>query len=265
MLEDYNIKVIYEDNHLLCVVKPPGTLSQGDRSNSSDMLSLLKAYIKGKYNKPGDVFLGLVHRLDRPVGGAMVFGRTSKAAARLSEQIRERAFVKIYYAVLKGEMPEDSGALSNIIVKDGGANKVSVLPINGKHGGTVATLEYERAEVKEGLTLVRVNLITGRPHQIRAQFAYHGYPVLGDRKYKGLAKGRTTGRHELAADWYDQAASQHEWAADRRIKVENPALWAKKIEFSHPITKERMIVEAELPICYPWRLFTEAVSRASLV
>ena len=242
--EETDIEIVFEDNHLLCAVKPVGVLSQGDGSGSPDMLTLLKEYIKKKYGKPGDVYLGLVHRLDRPVGGIMVFGRTSKAASRLSEQIRNRTFKKTYYAVLRGELPEDSGLLRNIIIKDHRVNTVKTLPyedlrggkgsnVNGGGGASVnedvgvAELEFRKVDVVDNMTLVIINLVTGRPHQIRAQFSYHGYPVLGDRKYKGYA----------------------------RTDISGPALWAHRIEFNHPVTKGIMTIKADMPDRYPWTLF----------
>ncbi|MCL2164676.1 MAG: RluA family pseudouridine synthase [Oscillospiraceae bacterium] len=241
-MEEAGIKILFEDNHLLCVIKPPGILSQGDVTEDPDMLSLLKGYIKKKNNKPGDVYLGLVHRLDRPVGGVMAFARTSKAAARLSEQIRDHIFKKTYYAVLTGDLPEPSGKLRNIIIKEKWNNTVRVLPQAEEWDvKNSATLEFRRIEVKQGVTLAEINLVTGKPHQIRAQFAYHGFPVIGDRKYKSNLLGNINDRDRMAGSRFND--------------VKWPALWAWKIEFHHPVNKEMMCLTAGMPDYYPWTLF----------
>jgi 23S rRNA pseudouridine1911/1915/1917 synthase len=240
------LRVIYEDNHIICAVKPPGVLSQSDGAGSPDMLSLLKAYIKEKYGKRGDVYLGLVHRLDRPVGGVMAFARTTKAAGRLSEQIRRRSVLKTYYAVLDGVPPEASGKLEHRLVKDRLANLVKVSDVSDTDAADkeYASLEYSivaqtlldetrmpgkaAAMGKFELTLVRIGLITGRSHQIRAQFAYTGHPIVGDRKY----------------------------GADRlRPLCQSPALWAASLEFSHPVTHAPIRVSAAPPDEFPWDAF----------
>jgi 23S rRNA pseudouridine1911/1915/1917 synthase len=176
------IKIIYEDNHLLVVEKPPNMLTQSDSTGDADLLSVLKEDLKLRYNKPGEAYLGLVHRLDRPVGGVMVFAKTSKAASRLSEQIRNRTFKKNYYAVVHG-MPEKSfGTYEDYLYKDEETNTVSVVTEeSGK--GKIARLDYEVLENWEGMSLVKINLHTGRSHQIRVQFANAGQPLFGDRKY----------------------------------------------------------------------------------
>ena len=183
------VKVIYEDNHLLVVEKPYGVPSQADETGDADMLSLCKAYIKEKYQKPGDVYLGLVHRLDRPTGGVMVFARTSKAAARLTAQIQSRTFDKTYLAVLTAEPPEQAGILTHWLVKDETAHIARVAdksaPVADKSapGAKLAELEYETLAQRDGLVLVRIRLLTGRFHQIRAQMAAVGCSVHGDMKY----------------------------------------------------------------------------------
>lgn len=218
------VKVLYEDNHIIVVIKPAGVLSQSDGSNNPDMLSILKAYIKEKYSKPGEVYLGLVHRLDRPVSGVMVFARTSKAASRLSEQIRTRKVEKIYRCVVKGVL-DGSGRLLNYICKDEESNIVTVAG-SPKPGYKESYLDYRAIESKEGVTLVEVKLGTGRSHQIRAQMAYNGYPILGDRKYGD---------------------------ADRNCK--DIALEAYKLSFEHPVKRESVTFEAPVPSSYPWSLF----------
>ncbi len=198
------INILYEDNHLLVVEKKVGILSQSDGSNTPDMLTILKEYIKKKYNKPGNVYLGLVHRLDKNVGGVMVFAKTSKAARRLSEEIRNRDFKKTYLAVCKGILNSDGEYLDYL-------KRVEYRSvISNSKEGKLAVLDYKVLKVKDKNTLVKVNLKTGRHHQIRVQFAYHNHPLLGDEKYG------SKGEYPLA-------------------------LYAYKLEFNHPITKERLI------------------------
>ena len=159
------INIIYEDNHLLVVEKPINVPVQKDSSNDLDLLTMLKDYIKKKYNKPGNVYLGLVHRLDRPVGGIMVFAKTSKAASRLSEQIRNGTFKKEYLAIVCGKVKEN-GTLEDYLLKD---SKTNMVKVNSK--GKKSILEYIRLDYREGLSLVKINLKTGRSHQIRVQFS----------------------------------------------------------------------------------------------
>ena len=220
----YGVKVLFEDNHIIVAIKPAGVLSQGDGSNAPDMLTILKAYIKEKYKKPGEVYLGLVHRLDRPVSGVMVFARTSKAASRLSEQIRNRRVEKIYRCVVNGVL-EGEGRLENFISKDETRNIVTVIDTE-KSGFKSSYLDYRALAVKDGLTLTEVKLGTGRSHQIRAQMAHAGYPLIGDQKY-GKKDDRT----------------------------KDIALEAYKLSFEHPVKHEFITFEAPIPESYPWSLF----------
>lgn len=214
------INVIYEDNHLLVVEKPINIPTQEDNTKDKDLLTILKEYIKEKYNKPGDVYLGLVHRLDRPVGGIMVFARTSKAASRLSEQVRNKTFKKTYNAVVIGNI-EDTGKLKDNLLKDEKRNIVKI-DKNGKE----AILNFKKLNYKNNMSLVEINLETGRSHQIRVQMAHHGYPLFGDQKYNKTAK-----------------------------VGEQIALFAKKIEFIHPTTNELLTFELDLPNRYPFTIF----------
>ena len=214
------INIIYEDNHLLVVEKPINMPVQEDSSNNKDLLTILKEYIKEKYNKPGNVYLGLVHRLDRPVGGIMVFAKTSKAAGRLSEQIRNKTFKKTYNAIVMGNINQ-SGKLEDYLLKDEKKNIVKV-----DKSGKLAILYYKKLSYKDNMSLVEINLETGRSHQIRVQMSNYGYPLFGDQKYN---KKASVG--------------------------EQIALFAKKIEFVHPITREKLVFEIDLPNRYPFNIF----------
>lgn len=213
------LDILYEDNHIIVVFKPAGILSQADKSGDVDMLTIIKSYLKEKYNKPGNVYLGLVHRLDRPVGGIMVFARTSKAASRLSEQVRNKTFKKTYNAVVIGNI-ENTGKLKDNLLKDEKRNIVKV-DKNGKE----AILNFKKLNYKNNMSLVEINLQTGRSHQIRVQMANHGYPLFGDQKYNKTAK-----------------------------VGEQIALFAKKIEFIHPTTNELLTFELDLPNRYPFTI-----------
>lgn len=203
------LNVIYEDNHVIVVEKPCNVPSQADKTGDADMLTLVKAYIKEKYQKPGDVYLGLVHRLDRPVGGIMVFARTSKAASRLSEAIRINDFSKKYLAVVEGIFEEKTGTFEDYLFKDEALNKSRVVS-KEKKGAKFAKLSYEVVEECEDMSLVKINLETGRHHQIRVQFSHAGHPLIGDQKYGKSAPG---------------------------VQI---ALWAYELEFKHPVKDEVM-------------------------
>ncbi len=216
----YEPHIIFEDNHVLVVEKQPGELVQADKSGDVDMLTALKAFIKQRDSKPGNVFLGLVHRLDRNVGGVMVFAKTSKAAARLSEAIRGDGFTKIYLAVVQGEMKHKRGKLHHYLLKDTRNNKVAALTRPGIDTKE-ALLTFEVLKTTSVKSLVRVTLITGRSHQIRAQFAAIGHPLIGDVKYGGL-------------------------------KGESIALWAHQLSFEHPTLHEPQTFTSEAPTVQPW-------------
>jgi len=212
--------IIYEDNHILVVEKKINVPVQEDSSKDEDLLNILKKYIKEKYNKPGNVYLGLVHRLDRPVSGIMVFAKTSKAASRLSEQIRKNEIKKTYLAVVEGTLPKKA-ILKDKILKDEKLNKVFI-----SEKGKDASLDYEVISKKDNLNLVKINLHTGRPHQIRIQFSSRENPLYGDQKY------------------------------NKNSKVgEQIALFASELEFIHPVTKEKMAFKIEKPKRYPFSIF----------
>ncbi|MFH0857757.1 MAG: RNA pseudouridine synthase [Candidatus Magasanikbacteria bacterium] len=180
------VEVLYEDNHLIAVWKPAGMLVQGDETGDTCLMDEVKQYLKEKYNKPGNVFLGLLHRLDRPVSGIVLFAKTSKGASRLSEQIRNHTVKKVYHALVTGNPPK-KGTLVHYILKDEKKNTVTVFD-EPKKEALRAELEYTVLETDEKHSLVEVHLITGRPHQIRAQFSHIGHPLLGDTKYGSREK-----------------------------------------------------------------------------
>lgn len=177
------LNVLFEDNHLIAVFKPANMLVQGDVTGDVCLMDEVKKYLKEKYQKPGNVFLGLVHRLDRPVSGIVLFAKTSKGASRASEQFREHTIKKIYHAVVSGE-PRPSATLVHWILKDENKNKVEVFD-REKKGALRAELSYEVVKTNGKYSLLKIELKTGRPHQIRAQFSTIGHPLVGDSKYGG--------------------------------------------------------------------------------
>lgn len=188
---EINLKVIYEDNHIIVVEKPANIPSQGDKTGDLDMLTIIKAYLKEKYNKPGNVYLGLVHRLDRPVGGVMVFAKTSKAAARLSEQVREKVFKKKYLVIVNGKFEEKKGTLKDYLLKNERLNKSRVVE-EGTQNSKYAELDYEvlKYDKEQNLSLLKINLHTGRHHQIRVQLSSRDHSIYGDAKYNGRGSAR---------------------------------------------------------------------------
>jgi len=201
------IPVLYEDNHLLVVNKPAGLLVQADRTGNEDLLSLAKQYVKDHYQKPGNVFLGLIHRLDRPVSGVVVFARTSKAAGRLSGQIKEREVSKRYLALVQGRVPEE-GTWQDTLERKGVNSFIS-------SKGKKAVLSFRRLGIGGDISLVAIKLITGRHHQIRVQFASRGYPLLGDFRY--AQNPRPFGNRQLS-------------------------LHALSFTFSHPTKKQQLAI-----------------------
>lgn len=181
-----NFKVLYEDNHIIVVVKPVNVLSQEDHTKDLDMLTMVKSYIKEKYNKPGNVYVGLVHRLDRMTSGVMVFAKTSKGASRLNEQIRQNKMEKKYFALVEGKTP-NTGTLIDYLYKN--EELVKSFVTEDKNKGKRAELRFETQKVGKNQSLVDVSLITGRHHQIRVQFSNAGYPLVGDSLYGAKTQG----------------------------------------------------------------------------
>lgn len=178
------MKILYEDNHLIAVWKDAGILSQEDYSDDKSIMDDVKKYIKEKYNKTGNVFLGLLHRLDRPVAGIMLFAKTSKGASRLSKQFREHTIVKKYSAIIEGQLEKENGSLINFLEKEQKYSGALRAKINSKEGAR-AELSYKTILSNKKYSLIEINLLTGKFHQIRAQFAEIGHPIIGDVKYGG--------------------------------------------------------------------------------
>ena len=225
------LNVIYEDNHIIVVLKPQNVLSQGDATTDKSLLDMVKEYVKEKYNKPGNVFIGLVHRLDRPTGGIMVFAKTSKAASRLTEQMKNKQFCKKYLAVVVGTPRYKASRLEHFLKKDENTNIVKVVP-RGEDGAKQAILEYKTLKTVDKVSLLEIQILTGRSHQIRVQMSQIGCPIFGDVKYNGdtLAKGH------------------------------NLALWAYELSFIHPTTKKPMMFRCIPPVDKtPWNVFEKEI------
>ena len=238
-------RILYEDNHLLVVNKFPGEIVQGDRTGDEPLVETLKSYIKAKYNKPGEVFLGLVHRLDRPVSGAVIFARTSKALARMNAMMKNREVRKVYWAIVGSSQlavrssPSDEQKvnwelgtaewklLSNYLKKNEQQNKSYVYNTPGE-GRLKAELKYRKIASGDRYELLEVELLTGRHHQIRAQLAFTGYPVRGDLKY-GAPRSNPDG---------------------------SISLHARYVEFVHPVSKENISIKAAPPKDPLWDFFS---------
>ncbi|GAB6990207.1 RluA family pseudouridine synthase [Paenibacillus pini] len=233
-MQHSQIEILFEDNHLLGIVKPVNVPTQEDASGDPDLVNLLKQDIKERYNKPGNVYVGLIHRLDRPVGGAMIFAKTSKAASRLSETVRSRHFRKFYAAVVHGKLPSSKGTMTNMLLKDPKTNTVTVVR-PGTPGAKEAVLDYEVLGTSDHLSLVKVELHTGRSHQIRVQMSHAGCPLYGDQKYgNGLNK------------------------VGQQI-----ALWSVLVGFPHPVSKEEVTLTSMPPSQHPWNLWNPQLLQSS--
>src|SRR5690625_704533 len=232
LLPFMKMPILYEDNHLLVVEKPVNIPVQEDKSRDQDLLTILKEDLKVRYNKPGNVYLGLVHRLDRPVGGVMVFAKTSKAASRLSDVIRRNKLDRKYLTVVRGTPQEKQARLEHFLHKDRRRNFVNVVDKHQK-GAQKAILDYEVLDSREGLSLVSVTLHTGRSHQIRVQLSHIGHPIFGDQRY---------GRH------INKPGQQI-------------ALWAHCLAFPHTTTKEIHTYKAYPPLDHPWNLWPSQLKR----
>ncbi len=224
-MEYKDLKILFEDNHLLVVVKPENVPVQQDESGDIDMLTMLKQYLVDTYHKPGEAYLGLVHRLDRPTGGVMVFAKTSKAAARLCGQIRDGEVEKRYFTIVEGEPRYKADKVINYLKKFNDNNIVKVVP-QLTEGAKYAELDYKWLDTKNEVSLLQINLITGRGHQIRVQMSNLGHPIVGDKRYGS----RTTLNVPMA-------------------------LWATELRFKHPISGNQMVFKVYPPENLPWTLF----------
>ena len=227
---EFTPDIVYEDNHLLVIIKPHNIAVQEDESKDDDLLNLLKRYIKERDNKQGNVYLGLVHRLDRPTGGVMVFAKTSKCASRLAEQLKNHEMKKSYLCVVIGKPNQNKARLNCFLVKDEKTNTVS-LATKSDYGAKEAILDYEVVNTNAGLSLIKVDLLTGRSHQIRVQMSkQNNTTIFGDFKYGDKAHGG------------------------------NLALWAYMLKFSQPTTKKPMIFKvAPDTEKLPWSLFKKDI------
>ncbi len=223
-------EILYEDNHIIVAEKPQNMIIAADKTGDESMLDVLKEYVRVKYNKPGEAYLGLVHRLDRPAGGLAVFARTSKAASRLADQLKANELKRTYYCVVRGVPKENAGKLINYLKKNERENNVLVVP-QAEDGAKKAVLNYKLLETIEtadgSLSLLEVQLETGRSHQIRAQMAHIGCPLWGDQRY-GFEVNK---------------------------KGQQLALYAVKLRLIHPTKKESMQFICYPPEKAPWTLF----------
>lgn len=227
LMYSYYPEILYEDNHILIVNKKPGDIVQGDKTGDTPLSDIIKQYIKDKYNKPGDVFLGVIHRIDRPVSGAVIFARTSKALARLNAMLKNREIHKTYLAVVKNKPPEDKGHLINYLYHNEKNNKTYVSGTE-KNKYLRSELTYELLQKSNNYFLLKINLITGRHHQIRAQLAAAGCPIKGDLKY-GYPRPNADG---------------------------SICLHSLQTEFLHPVQQKSLQVIAPPPANGCWKMFT---------
>ena len=225
-----NLNVLYEDNHIIVVEKIVNIPSQADKTGDIDMLTIIKDYLKEKYNKPGNVYLGLVHRLDRPVGGVMVFAKTSKAASRLSEEVRLKQFEKKYLVIANGKFENDIGEMEDYLLKNQAKNMSRVVK-EGTKGSKLAKLDYEIIKYDSDLNLsvAKINLHTGRHHQIRVQLSSRNHSIYGDQKYGGRGHGKQI------------------------------CLWAYSLKIIHPTTKKELTFELIPQKIGSWKILEDCL------
>lgn len=218
-----NLDVLYEDNHIIIINKKVGDITQGDKTGDTPLSEIVKSYIKKKYNKPNNVYLGVVHRLDRPTSGVIIFARTSKALERLNKMLREKQINKTYWAIVKNKPKKERDTLVNYLKKNPKNNKSTVFN-KETNGSKKAILHYKLIKSLDSYHLLEVDLETGRHHQIRAQLSAIGSPIKGDLKYGFNRSNKDGGIH----------------------------LHARKIQFIHPVSKEEILVTAPLPKDAVW-------------
>ena len=221
-------RILYEDNHLIAVNKLPSEIVQGDKTGDVPLSEDVKQYIKQKYNKPGNVYLGVIHRIDRPASGVVVFARTGKALTRMNELVKERKIEKKYWAIVKNKPENDKGELRNFLLKNEKKNKSFVVE-SKKEGAKEAILTYCLINESRDYKLLEINLLTGRHHQIRAQLSAIGCPIKGDLKY----------------------------GFDRSNKDASISLHARSVSFIHPVTKQQINILADPPKDTLWNYFSE--------
>ena len=218
-----NLQILFEDNHIIIVNKRSGDITQGDKTGDKPLSDVVKEYIKDKYNKPGNVFIGTVHRLDRPTSGIVIFARTSKALERLNKMLRDKTIDKTYWALVKNQPKKESDTLINFLKKDTKKNKSFVYK-KEINGSKKATLHYKTIKKLDNYSLLEIDLETGRHHQIRTQLSHIGSPIKGDLKY----------------------------GFDRSNKDGSISLHSRKVEFIHPVSKEKINVIAPAPNDVIW-------------
>ena len=223
-----NIRVLFEDNHFIAVNKRSSDIVQVDKTGDISLEDITKFYIKKKYNKPGNVFLGVTHRIDRPVSGIVLFARTSKALTRMNEMFQAKEVTKTYWAVVKTPPPNIAGTLTNLL-KRNEAKNVTVVVDKPSKEAKEAILNYRLIKELDGYYLLEITLITGRHHQIRAQLGHIGCPIVGDNKY----------------------------GYQRANKDYSIHLHSRSMQFVHPVTKEQVVIEAELPNDVIWNRFNK--------
>ncbi|MFD2530414.1 MULTISPECIES: RluA family pseudouridine synthase [Polaribacter] len=223
-----NLQVLFEDNHLIIVNKRAGDITQGDKTGDKPLNEVVKEYVKVKYNKPGNVFIGTVHRLDRPTSGIVIFARTSKALERLNKMLRDKTINKTYWALVKNKPKKERDTLTNFLKKDPKKNKSFVYK-KEIDGSKKATLHYKVIQKLENYTLLEIDLETGRHHQIRTQLSNIGSPIKGDLKY-GFPRSNKDG---------------------------SISLHARKINFIHPVSKEEIKITAPTPKDVIWNACNE--------
>ncbi|MDP2089031.1 MAG: RNA pseudouridine synthase [Flavobacteriaceae bacterium] len=220
-----NIQILYEDNHIIMVNKRVGDIVQGDKTGDTPLNEIVKQYIQIKYQKPGDVFLGVVHRIDRPTSGIILFARTSKALERLNEMLRDKKIIKTYWAIIKNTPPKDADTLIHFLKKNEKNNKSTTFSSESE-GSKKAILHYKLLKILDNYSLLEINLETGRHHQIRAQLAAIGCPIKGDLKYGFPRSNNDGGIH----------------------------LHARKVDFTHPVSNQNISITAPLPEDAIWNL-----------
>lgn len=227
-----NLDILFEDNHLIIINKKVGDIIQGDKTGDKPLSDVVKDYIAHTHNKPGKVFLGVVHRLDRPTSGAVIFAKTSKALERMNKMLRDKKVQKTYWALVEGQVSQQEATLEHYLKKNPKNNKSTAF-IKETPGSKKAVLHYKRLLEMDNYTLLEINLETGRHHQIRCQLSVNGNPIKGDLKYGSKRSNKNGGIN----------------------------LHAEKIAFVHPVKKEEILVKAPLPKDPLWQICQNQLSK----